>query len=162
MRVGLISDTHGLLRPAVFDRFDGVDHILHAGDIGPADLLTELEAIAPTTAVWGNTDRPDVRSRTEAVARLELAGRRIALLHGHQLGSPTPEGLRRAIPDADVIVYGHTHRPHEDLHDGVLVVNPGAAGAARFGLPPSVAILELGDRLTLRFLELGPGAERAV
>lgn len=155
MRLGLISDTHGLLRPEVFDRLSGVDAILHAGDVGPASLLDELGVIAPVTAVWGNTDGFDVRERVEAVARLELGERRIALLHGHQLGSPTPEGLRRAIPDADVIVYGHTHRALETREDGVIVVNPGAAGAARFGIPPSVAILDLADGARLQFLELG-------
>lgn len=155
MRLGLISDTHGMLRPDVFDRFAGVDRILHAGDIGPASLLVELEAIAPVTAVWGNTDGFDVRERVESVANMEMAGRRIVLLHGHQLGNPTPDALRRAVPDADVIVYGHTHRPLEERDHHLLVVNPGAAGASRFGIPPSVAILELGDTMGLQFLELG-------
>lgn len=156
MRIGLISDTHGMLRPQVFDRLSGVERILHAGDVGPADLLVELEAIAPVTAVWGNTDTFDVRERVEAVARLDLVGHRVVVLHGHQLGTPTPDGLRRAVPDADVIVYGHTHRPLIDEEDGVLVVNPGAAGAARFGIPPSVAILSLGDHATVEHLELDP------
>lgn len=156
MRIGLISDTHGMLRPQVFDRLSGVERILHAGDVGPADLLVELEALAPVTAVWGNTDTFDVRERVEAMARVELAGRRVVLLHGHQLGSPTPDGLRRAVPDADIIVYGHTHRPLIDEENGVLVVNPGAAGAARFGIPPSVAILSLDDDATVEHLELDP------
>jgi uncharacterized protein len=156
MRIGLISDTHGMLRPQVFDRLSGVERILHAGDVGPADLLVDLEAIAPVTAVWGNTDTFDVRERVEAVVRLELAGRRVVVLHGHQLGSPTPDALRRAYPDADIIVYGHTHRPLIDAEDGVLVVNPGAAGAARFGIPPSVAILSLGDGAIVEHLELNP------
>jgi uncharacterized protein len=155
MKVGLISDTHGRLRPEVFERLAGVEHILHAGDVGPVTLLDELEAIAPVTAVWGNTDGFDVRARTDGVARLELAGRSIAVLHGHQLGSPTPEGLRDALPGAEIIVYGHTHRPLEDRTGGVLVVNPGAAGAARFGIPPSVAVLDLGPALRLQFIELG-------
>jgi uncharacterized protein len=154
MRVGLISDTHGRLRPEVFERLADVEHILHAGDVGPAHLLDELEAIAPVTAVWGNTDGFDIRARTEEVARLELAGRSIAVLHGHQLGSPTPEGLRNLVPDADIIVYGHTHRPLEDRIGGVLVVNPGSAGAARFGIPPSLAILDLGPALRLQLIEL--------
>jgi uncharacterized protein len=154
MRIGLISDTHGILRPQVFDLLGGVDRILHAGDVGPADILDELEAIAPVTAVWGNTDRFDIRERTQGLAHLELAGRRIALLHGHQLGSPTPEALRRANPDADIIVYGHTHRPLIEAENGVLVVNPGAAGAARFGIPPTVAILSLGDEASVDLLEL--------
>jgi putative phosphoesterase len=139
----LISDTHGKLRNEVFDRLAGVDRILHAGDIGPVDLLAELEAIAPVTAVYGNTDRWDVRREVPEVAELELVGRQIVVVHGHQLGSPTPEGLRREHPGADVIVYGHTHVPRVVEEDGVLVVNPGSAGAARFGMPPSVAVLRL-------------------
>jgi len=154
MRVGLISDTHGRLRNEIFDRFEGVERILHAGDVGPADLLTELEAVAPVTAVFGNTDGYDLRDRLPQAAELELAGRRVVVVHGDQLGSPTPEALRRAHPVADIIVYGHTHRPLVDETDGVLVVNPGSAGAARFGIPPSVAILTLGTTAAVEILEL--------
>mgnify|MGYP006176293565 CR=1 FL=1 len=142
MRIGLISDTHGRLRAEVFDILAGVEHILHAGDIGPADLLDELEALAPVTAVWGNTDGFDLRARVPEVAAVELAGARIVVAHGHQLGSPDPAGLREAHAGADVIVYGHTHRPLVDP-GRPLVVNPGSAGAARFGLAPSVGILTL-------------------
>lgn len=144
MRLGIISDTHGLLRPEVFDAFAGVDHILHAGDVGPLDLLTELEAIAPVTAVYGNTDRWDVRARLPQVARVELDGFRIVVTHGDQLGSPTPEKLNAAFPEAEIIIYGHTHRPLLTLVDIVVtVMNPGGAGARRFSLPPSVGIMEL-------------------
>jgi putative phosphoesterase len=157
MRVGLISDTHGRLRSEVFDRFRDVDRILHAGDIGPVGLLVELEAVAPVTAVYGNTDRPQVRAEVDAVAELELAGRRVVVVHGDQHGSLTPEALRNAYPGADIIVYGHTHRPRVDRLDGVLVVNPGSAGAARFGLAPSVGILTLGgDEATVELIELEP------
>ncbi len=154
MRIGLISDTHGRLRPQVFHVFAGVDRILHAGDIGPPGLLVELEAIAPVVAVWGNTDGFEVREQIQGMARLELAGYGVVLLHGHQLGTPTPDALRRACPEADVIVYGHTHRPLMEREEGVLVVNPGAAGAARFGIPPSVAILTLADEPTVELIEL--------
>jgi uncharacterized protein len=154
MKIGLISDTHGLLRPHVFDRLAGVERILHAGDVGRPEILTELEAIAPVAAVWGNTDGFDVREVTRAEVELELAGRRVVVTHGHQLGSPTPEGLRRAYPEARIIVYGHTHRPLAEAENGVLVVNPGAAGAARFGIPPSVAVLTLDDEPRVEFLEL--------
>lgn len=156
MRIGLISDTHGRLRNRVFDHLAGVDRILHAGDVGPLDLLVELEAVAPVTAVWGNTDRGDVRDGLEEVAELELAGRKVVVVHGHQLGSPEPQGLRRAHPGADIIVYGHTHRPRVDDRHEVLVVNPGSAGAARFGIAPSVAVLTLGDRATVELIELEP------
>lgn len=157
MRVGLISDTHGRLRPEVFEHFEDVDRILHAGDVGPHDLLLELEAIAPVTAVFGNTDAFGVRERVREVAEVELAGQRVIVTHGHQLGSPTPSGLRRAHTTADVIVYGHTHRPLVEEEGGVLVVNPGSAGAARFGLPPSVAILTLLDHgRSVELIELRP------
>ena len=143
MRIGLISDTHGKLRPEVFDVFAGVDLILHAGDVGPVDIITELEAIAPVHAVLGNTDSWELRSRAQDTVQLELEGKRIVLIHGHQLGVPNAERLRAAWPDADIIVYGHTHRQRVDRVDGCLVVNPGAAGAARFDLKPAVAILVL-------------------
>ncbi len=144
MRLGIISDTHGLLRPEVFTAFEAVDHILHAGDVGPAELLTELEAIAPVTAVYGNTDGWDLRNRLPQVAQVELDGFRIVVTHGDQLGSPTPEKLHAAFPDAEILVYGHTHRPLLTLVDVVVtVMNPGGAGQRRFDLPPSVGIMEL-------------------
>src|SRR5918997_6509103 len=111
MRLGVIADTHGLLRPEVFTAFAGVEHIVHAGDIGPLDLLTELEAVAPVTAVYGNTDGPEVRQRLPQVAQVELEGFDVVVTHGDQLGSPTPEGLNTAFPSAQIIIYGHTHRP---------------------------------------------------
>jgi uncharacterized protein len=144
MRLGVIADTHGLLRPGVFDAFAQVDYILHAGDVGPADLLEELEALAPVTAVYGNTDRDEVRDRLPQVASLELEGFDIVVTHGDQLGTPTPEKLNAAFPDAQIIVYGHTHRPLLTVVDVVVtVMNPGGAGHRRFGLSPSVGILEL-------------------
>ncbi len=144
MRLGVIADTHGLLRPEVFDVFRGVDHILHAGDVGPLDLLAELEALAPVTAVYGNTDGSEVRARVPQVARVELDGFRIVVTHGDQLGSPTPEKLQAAFPEAEILVFGHTHRPILTLVDTVVtVMNPGGAGPRRFDLPPSVGILEL-------------------
>ena len=144
MRLGVIADTHGLLRPEVFQAFAEVDHILHAGDVGPFDLLTELESLAPVTAVYGNTDRDEVRDRLPQVAAIELEGFDIVVTHGDQLGSPTPENLNSAFPEAQIIVYGHTHRPLLTIVDVVVtVMNPGGAGHRRFGLPPSVVILEL-------------------
>jgi putative phosphoesterase len=144
MRLGVISDTHGLLRPEVFEAFAAVDHILHAGDVGSLDLLDELRALAPVTAVYGNTDGLDLRTVLPRVATLELDGFDVVVTHGDQLGTPTPEALNAAFPDAQIIVYGHTHRPLLTLVDVVVtVMNPGGAGARRFNLPPSVGILEL-------------------
>jgi len=144
MRLGIISDTHGLLRPEVFDAFREVDHILHGGDVGPAALLDELGAIAPVTAVYGNTDGWDLHGRLPQVAKVRLDGFDIVVTHGDQLGSPTPEKLNAAFPDAEIIVFGHTHRPLLTVVDLVVtVMNPGSAGPPRFGLPPSVGIMEL-------------------
>jgi putative phosphoesterase len=144
MRLGVIADTHGLLRPEVFDVFREVDHILHAGDVGPALLLTELEAIAPVTAVYGNTDGWELRGRLPRVATVELDGFEIVVTHGDQFGTPTPERVQAAFPTAEIVVFGHTHRPVLTLVDTVVtVMNPGGAGARRFNLPPSVGILEL-------------------
>jgi hypothetical protein len=144
MRLGIIADTHGMLRPEVFQVFAGVDHILHAGDIGSVDLLTELEAIAPVTAVFGNCDGWEVRARVPAVVERRIEGLDFVLLHGDQLGSPTPDGLHAAYPKAEVIVYGHTHRPLLTTVDLVVtVMNPGGAGRRRFNLPASVGIMEL-------------------
>jgi putative phosphoesterase len=144
MRLGVISDTHGLLRPEVFPAFAEVDHILHAGDVGSVDILAELEGLAPLTAVYGNTDGFDIRDRLPQVARLELDGFDIVVTHGDQLGSPTPEKLNALFPEAQIIIYGHTHRPLLTIVDVVVTaMNPGSAGPRRFKLPPSVGILEL-------------------
>jgi putative phosphoesterase len=145
VRLGVISDTHGLLRPEVFDAFADVDHILHAGDLGPLELLTELEAIAPVTAVFGNTDGMDVRARLPRVARVQLDGFDIVVTHGDQLGRGVPsEELHAAFPEADILIHGHTHIPKLELVDVVVtVMNPGSAGPRRFDIPASVGILEL-------------------
>jgi putative phosphoesterase len=144
MRLGVISDTHGLLRPEVFDTFEGVDHLLHGGDVGNSAILAELQTLAPVTAVYGNTDSVDLQRSLPLVATLQLDGFDIVVTHGHQFGSPTPERLYAAFPDAQIIVYGHTHRPLLTVVDVVVtVINPGGAGARRFKLPPSVGILEL-------------------
>ena len=144
MRLGIISDTHGQLRPEVFDVFGEVDHILHGGDVGSWQIMIELEALAPVTAVFGNTDGLDLRRRLPQVATVELDGFEVVVTHGDQLGVPTPAMLHEAFPAAEIIVYGHTHKPLLELVDRtVTVVNPGSAGPRRFNLPVSVAILEL-------------------
>jgi uncharacterized protein len=144
MRLGVISDTHGLLRPEVFEVFREVDHILHGGDVGRPDILTELETIAPVTAVYGNTDGWDLRAQLPQVATVELDGFEIVVTHGDQFGAPTPESVQAAFPTAEIIVFGHTHRPILTLVDTVVtVMNPGGAGPRRFNLPASVGILEL-------------------
>ncbi|MCE2826883.1 MAG: metallophosphatase family protein [Verrucomicrobium sp.] len=131
MKVGLISDTHGFWDPRIPALFAGVEHILHAGDIGSGAVLVELERIAPVTAVMGNCDGPPLEER---VAR--------AIAH-HQPG---------------VVVFGHTHRPHDSTVGPVRFLNPGYAGRVRFAQPRSVALLDLGEpSLPVRFIDLGAG-----
>ena len=121
-----------------------MDHILHGGDVGKREVLTDLEALAPVTAVYGNTDGPDLRAKLQQVARVQLDGFDIVVTHGDQLGSPTPAALHAEFPEAEIIVYGHTHKPLLELVDRtVTVLNPGSAGPRRFHLPVSVGILEL-------------------
>jgi len=145
MRLGIISDTHGMLRPEVLEVFAEVDQIVHAGDIGSLDLLTDLEALAPVTAVYGNTDGPDVRARLPRVARLRIDGFDIVVTHGDQFGRDVPsEGLHELFPEADILIHGHTHIPKlENVDVVVTVMNPGSAGARRYDIPASVGIMEL-------------------
>ncbi len=139
-RIGLISDTHGLLRPQVHEALAGVSLILHAGDVGGDTILDELTLIAPVQAVCGNCDAPwDPALAQERVVEMESV--RIHVSHGHEVGRPTAERLMAAYPGFDVIVYGHTHVQKVERVDGALVVNPGAAGQRRFDLHPSVARL---------------------
>ena len=128
----------------MFDVFEKVDHILHAGDVGKPEILIELEAIAPVTAVYGNVDPPDIRARLPQVATIELDGFAIVVTHGDQFEHATPAVLHEAFPKAEIIVYGHSHKPLLELVDRtVTVMNPGGAGHPRFGIPPSVGIMEL-------------------
>ncbi len=138
-RIGLISDTHGFLDRQVAGHFAGVDHILHAGDIGWASLVLELGHVAPVTAVTGNTDDGLPFRETEVVA---VAGRKFLVQH---IVNPRdlPERLARRIarerPAA--VVFGHTHEPFCEVIDGVLFVNPGSAGRPRLGKPRTLGLL---------------------
>ena len=141
--VGLISDTHGLLRSSVHEALRGVELILHAGDVGGEEILEELRIIAPVQAVYGNTDPVDDPSLSKELI-VPAGGIHIHVSHGHELGSPTPEKLLAAYSQ-DVLVYGHTHKQLVTRADGRLVVNPGAAGPQRFNLVPSVARLTINN-----------------
>jgi uncharacterized protein len=138
--IGLVSDTHGLVRPSIFGALAGVELILHAGDVGDG-VLEELGVIAPVRAVRGNTDRSDDPELVPAI-EMEHEGVRIHVSHGHEVGSPTPQKLL-ATYSADLIVFGHTHRQIVVNVEGRWVVNPGAAGQRRFKLEPSVARLRI-------------------
>ena len=151
--VGLISDTHGLLRPGVHEALAGVELILHAGDVGGDDVLLELEQIAPLRAVYGNTDPPGHPRLTGEIDET-IAGVRVHVSHGHELGAPTPDKLLARYV-ADVLVYGHTHKPLVVHVSDRWVVNPGAAGPRRFNVVPSVARMTIRDRVVeVKIVEL--------
>lgn len=153
--IGLVADTHGLVRPELFDALAGVSLILHAGDVGPPDVLAELATIAPVRAVFGNTDAPGRPDLVERIDQL-FGGVRVVVTHGHELGAPTPPALVAAYPQAQVIVYGHTHQQLVVRAARRLVVNPGAAGPRRFKLLPSVAKLYIADgQADVRLVPLG-------
>jgi len=142
-RIGLISDTHGLLRPDVHDALAGVELILHAGDVGGDEILDELELIAPVHAVYGNTDAPGQPRLADAID-LSIGGVSVHVSHGHEIGSPVAAKLLERYA-ADVVVFGHTHRPLIARAGDRLVLNPGAAGPRRFDIMPSVARLTIRD-----------------
>lgn len=140
MLIGLISDTHSLVRAEALAALHGVEVILHAGDVGTHAVLRELRAIGPVHAVMGNTDGPDLDLPRRV--DLTLGGVKVLVTHGHELGSPTPDALTHTY-QADVIVYGHTHKPLIETRGRTLIVNPGAAGPRRFNLKPSVGLLRI-------------------
>ena len=149
-RIGLISDTHGLLRQEALEALRASDRIVHAGDIGDPGILDALATIAPVVAVRGNNDRDAWAARLPGVARMNVAGVRLLVVHDlAQLDrDPGADG-------ADVVVSGHSHRPAIERRDGVLYVNPGSAGPRRFRLPVAVAMLEIvGTRVEARAIEL--------
>jgi len=155
MRIGLISDTHGRLDARVHDRLAGCDEILHAGDVGDPAILIELGAIAPVHAVRGNCDHGQLARLPEFVVRCH-AGQTVLVTHIlDRPARPSPEVCERlAASGAELAVYGHSHRPGQQTHDGVLFINPGSAGAPRFGLPPTVALLDLGIAPLCRIITL--------
>lgn len=153
MRIGVISDTHGFLDPKIPGLFGGVEHILHAGDIGYASIILELEQIAPVTVVLGNNDYGMTFRETEFVS---LAGKRFMLQHIVPPCQPD-EALRNRLwkERVDVLVFGHSHQRHAKVFDEVLFFNPGYAGKPKLGLTRSAAILEIDDdRVEHRFLDL--------
>jgi len=140
MRIGLISDTHGLLRPEAVAALQGCAQIIHAGDIGKPQVLDGLRAIAPLGAIRGNIDTADWARALPERLDLRIGGLTLHVLHDlKQLDiDPLAAGI-------DVVIAGHSHKPKVERRDGVLYVNPGSAGPRRFNLPISLALLELSD-----------------
>jgi putative phosphoesterase len=140
-RIGVISDTHGVIHPAIADVFANVDHIIHAGDIGGEHVLNALNALAPVTSVDGNNDRG---ATGEAIVRIKLGTLRLLITHilprPHK-PAPRVVASLRAEP-ADVVVFGHSHLPHNEIIDSVRYFNPASAGPRRFDYPVSVGLFE--------------------
>ena len=149
MRVAVISDTHGLLRPAVADALRGAPLILHAGDVGKDAVLDALEGIAPTIAVRGNVDRTGRVGELPETRTVDVAGRRVHLVHDRNdvAVDPTERNI-------DVVLSGHSHKHREEVSDGVLWLNPGSVGPRRFKLPISMAWLTFGPGHELPRTEL--------
>lgn len=143
--IGLISDTHGLVRAELFAALRDVDLILHAGDIGGADVLDALARIAPVRAVRGETDSADAVIVEPRIDEL-LDQVRVVVTHGHEIVRPDPPRLVSAYMHADVIVYGHTRQPLITRAARRLIINPGAAGASYLGTSPTVARLYIDGR----------------
>ncbi len=152
MRIGIISDTHGLLRPEAIKQLAGADHIIHAGDIGAPEVIEGLRRIAPTTAIRGNIDVGEWAKDYPDSELVVLGGRSLYVLHNLKEIKLDP-----AASGFDVIISGHSHRPKIETKNGVLYVNPGSAGPRRFKLPIAVGIIALSDGLIVpQILEIAP------
>lgn len=136
--IGVISDTHGLLRPEAIDRLTGVDHIIHAGDIGGPYIVPGLENIAPVTAIRGNIDQAAWANSFADQEILDIAGYKIFILHNRNELDHDPKAA-----GFDILISGHSHKPNIETIDEILYLNPGSAGPRRFTLPISLAFLEL-------------------
>jgi hypothetical protein len=139
--IGVISDTHGLLRPEAQTALRGSEHILHAGDIGAPEIIPALEKIAPITAIRGNVDREPWTKRFPETEAIELAGMHFYILHDLNALDLDPQAAGFA-----AVISGHSHQPKQEFKNGVLYFNPGSAGPKRFKLPVTVGRLEIIDR----------------
>jgi putative phosphoesterase len=149
IRIGLISDTHGLLRPEAMDVLRGSDFIVHAGDIGEG-ILEQLATVAPVTAVRGNNDRAPWAGRIGETEQLRFGEVTLHVLH-----DLADLAIDPAAAGVDVVITGHSHRPKIERRSGVLYVNPGSAGPVRFNLPISLALMQIaGKEVTARIVEL--------
>ncbi len=151
LRVGVIADTHGLLRPEAVAALAGVDHLIHAGDVGHPEVLDLLRQIAPLTVVRGNNDRGEWGKALPAVEFVELAGRYVYVIH-----DIADIDLDPAAAEVSVVIAGHAHKPLNETRDGVLYLNPGSAGPRRFRLPVTLARLTLGACVEAEIVSLLP------
>jgi uncharacterized protein len=152
-RIGIISDTHGLLRPEALEALRGVDHILHAGDVGDIAILEALGKIAPVTAIRGNIDVYGECSRLPATEVVSLYGHSFYMLHDRQALDLDPAAAGFA-----AVIFGHSHRPLIEWHKGVLHMNPGSTGPRRFSLPISLGTITIQNGALIPELVTLPGA----
>lgn len=156
MIIGVISDTHGLLRPEALELLRGSEHIIHAGDIGSPDIIPALEKIAPVMAIRGNVDTQPWARRYAETEVVELAGFHIYVIHDVNALDLNPKAAGFA-----AVISGHSHQPKQQMKDGVLYFNPGSAGPRRFKLPISVGRLEiLNGGIEAKILDLPLSAGR--
>lgn len=150
MRIGVISDTHGLLRPEAIETLAGVDHILHAGDVGGIEILDRLRVIAPVTAIRGNVDGFGPCAALPEIEVVELGGLSLYMLHDLNALDLDPVAAGMA-----AVIYGHSHQPQMEERKGLLYFNPGSAGPRRFSLPVSLGFLDIrGGRITATLKDL--------
>ena len=150
MKVGVISDTHGLLRPEAVELLRGSNHIIHAGDIGSREIIPALEKIAPVTAIRGNVDTQPWASKFAETEVVELEGLHIYVIHDANALDLNPRAAGFA-----AVISGHSHQPKQEMKDGVLYFNPGSAGPRRFKLPISVGRLVIADgKVSAEILEI--------
>lgn len=150
MIIGVISDTHGLLRPEALTALRSSEHVIHAGDIGAPEIIPELERIAPVTAIRGNVDREPWTNRFPETEVAELGGLQFYIIHDLNALDLNPRA-----PGFAAVISGHSHQPKQELKDGVLYFNPGSAGPRRFRLPVSIGMLEIsGSKITGKIIEL--------
>lgn len=150
--IGIISDTHGLLRPEAIAALQGSDYIIHAGDVGDPDILIQLEAIAPLTAVRGNVDHDKWAGDLPETNILEVGSTAIYVLHDVGRLDLDPRAASFA-----AVIFGHSHRPSQEMRNGVLFFNPGAAGPRRFTLPVTIGRLRIADsKVTAEIIPLLP------
>jgi uncharacterized protein len=138
MKIGVVSDTHGLLRPEVMPALRGVEHILHLGDVGDFDIVKSLEQVAPVTAIRGNVDRTGKCGKLPETEVVFFESQYLYMLHDVQTIHLDPVAAKFS-----AVLYGHSHKPDIRRHKGVLYFNPGSCGPRRFGLPVSIGILTL-------------------
>lgn len=152
MKIGVISDTHGLLRPEALAALSGVEHILHAGDVGGFAILERLRMIAPITAIRGNIDVWGACAELPATDFVEFDGKIFYLVH-----SVKDLDINPVVAGVAVVVSGHSHRPSIEERNGILYLNPGSAGPRRFDLPVSVALIDVGAEVAAEIVRLNVG-----